>query len=85
MALENLDENDTQPEVNEAVENLKINGSGWVYNRIASVTTDLYKDMTKIGRRYVEVPVKTLSISMISNESDSIHGHCYITQHFYTQ
>ena len=34
------------------VENRKMSGSGWVYNRIGNISIDLYKDATKGGSIY---------------------------------
>ena len=40
---------DVKSELNESVENLDLNGSGWVYDLIAGVTIDLHKDVIKSG------------------------------------
>ena len=41
FALEDLDQTGTKFEVNASVENMENNGSCWVFDRIASMSTDL--------------------------------------------
>ena len=56
FALEDLHQTSTKFEVNASVENLENKGSGWVFDRFASMTTDLYKDKTKSNSSFVDLP-----------------------------
>ena len=58
IELEQLDEIDTESENNAYVEVLESNGSGWICNRNASMTIDLYNDLTKEGSSYAELKQK---------------------------
>ena len=60
-----------------------MNGSGWVYDIIASMTIDLYKDVTKVGSIYIEFPIKFLSFLNISNKSSNEYGIWSIIAHFH--
>ena len=44
-----------------AAENVELNGSGLVYDRIGSMNIDLQKDVTKSTRKNVELPIKLFS------------------------
>ena len=73
FALEDLDQTDTETEINAYAENLEKNGSGSSNNRIASMTIDFYKDKTNCVSRYVELP-KKISISKMQNKLDNLCG-----------
>ena len=62
IALEVLDEVETESAKNAAFRNLEFEGPGCVYDRIAVMTVDLYKNVTNEGSFKVEVPKKTSSI-----------------------
>ena len=66
--LEHLDQRETESEYKAFVENLKLKGSSWSRNRIASLTMDFYKNWTQNGSSYVELPKKGMSILDIENK-----------------
>ena len=57
IVLEGLDQILTEQEISANVEDLDLNGSGWIYNRTTSVVFDLYKELTKRGSSYVEAQI----------------------------
>ena len=71
-ALNDLDQKETENEVNAYFENLEFNRSSWSYNRLAGLTTDLFKGKIESGVIYVELPFNFLSILNIQNKSDKL-------------
>ena len=85
IALEDLDQIKTESEYTEAVENLEINGSGWVSDRIVSMSIDLYKKKTQGGRSYVELPIRYLSVLNIQTEDNTLCGIWCIREQLHLQ
>ena len=56
FALENLDRIDMESQFNAIVENLELSATSQSFNRIASITFDIYEDKGKIASSYVEPP-----------------------------
>ena len=54
-----MNEINNELEETEIVKNVKLNGLGWVYERMASMTVDLHKDMARAGSSYNAVPLKS--------------------------
>ena len=81
IALEDLDEKNTEIKYTQAVEIVELNGSGRVYDLSVGLSIDLNKDMTKGGSTYVALPIKYLSVLNIENKSDDLCGNWYITAH----
>ena len=61
-ALEDLNERNIESEFNHAIDYLENNGSDWLYDRIASLTIDLYENLTPDGSRYNALLMKKLSV-----------------------
>ena len=81
IALEDLDETNNASDFSEAVELVELNGSGWVYDRIGSMSIGLDKHVTKGGNSYVELPINYLSVPNIENEKDNVCGVWCIKAH----
>ena len=53
---------DKESDLNAAVDNLELKGSGWVYDQNASNTIDFHKSWQKKRSSYVELPMKCFLI-----------------------
>ena len=62
IALEDLDATNIESECTQASENVELNWSGWVYNRIHCVGIDLHKVLNKGGGSFVDFFMKCSSI-----------------------
>ena len=61
---------------------MELNGSGWVLDLIASMTTDLHKDVRKWSKSYFKLLIRNLSISN-REEKDIICEICCIIARFH--
>ena len=69
IASEDPDEEDKEADFFESVENSELNGPGWVYERIASMSIDLCEDETKSGNNYVELLIKSHQFHSIKTKT----------------
>ena len=83
FVLEDLNQIDTESEVNSWVEILELNGSSWSHKRIASSTFDLERDKTKGGSSYVELSFKGLSKLNMQNKNYNLCGNCCLLASLY--
>ena len=68
IAAEDLDQKDTESDFDVHFEKLDLKESSWIYNRSESTTFHLYKEVTKVGRSFVELPIKTLRLLNIQTK-----------------
>ena len=71
IALELLDELDTNCAVYTAVANLEIKGLFWVNNRILRKTSGIIADVAKNGTSYIEFPITCLSDLNLQNKNNN--------------
>ena len=57
-----LDETITELEFNQAVESVELNGSWLANDRVASMRTNLCKEVTKVLSSFVELPIRKESV-----------------------
>ena len=71
VALEDLDETDTESKINVAAEKMELKGSGWGSDRVSSMASAFCIGVTKGGSStVVELPTKFLSILNKDHKSD---------------
>ena len=84
VALEDLYEKANEFKFSEAIDNLEINGSGWVYDWVARMSINLRKDEKKGEGSFIEILAKCSSNINCQSKNDREWKFLCISEHVHS-